>query len=307
MKVKSRHVRASPKRMMFRPRTECSKRRSTLCLTLMLRAQECLAAWRCSPRYAGPRRGQQLGRCAPYRFLLEIGEHLPLVSTSMKHAGCCGDDCKSEAVRDQVLCGTLKAWQHFPRLQRRSARREGSRWRTRVTHQGGGMISVSDHQLRIVAAAADLLAAEARGTFLRCVVAERVAISATATSNRRCARRCSISQPHDVLEDNAAGGQRARFPVERWRVKTAPRVRCPAPGQRRSLVVSGVSRLCAAAPAAWRCWRRCAGPRRGSAAWPLHRVFRFLLELARLWELLHEASRTKRVGDHRTTRQSGVV
>ena len=37
---------------------------------------------------------------------------------------------------------------------------------------GGGMISVSDHQLRIVAAAADLLAAEARGTFLRCVVAQ---------------------------------------------------------------------------------------------------------------------------------------
>ena len=90
----------------------------------------------------------------------------------MKHAVCYSDDCKSEAVKDQVLCGTLKAWQHFPRLQRRSARREGSRWRTRVTHQGGGMISVSDHQLRIVAAAADLLAAEARGTFLRCVVAE---------------------------------------------------------------------------------------------------------------------------------------
>ena len=82
------------------------------------------------------------------------------------------DDCKSEAVKDQVLCGTLKAWQHFPRLQRRSARREGSRWRTRVTHQGGGMISVSDRQLRIVAAAADLLPVEARGTFLRCVVAE---------------------------------------------------------------------------------------------------------------------------------------
>ncbi len=34
------------------------------------------------------------------------------------------------------------------------------------------MISVSDRQLRIVAGAADLLAAEARGTFLRCVVAE---------------------------------------------------------------------------------------------------------------------------------------
>jgi hypothetical protein len=57
MKVKSRHVRASPKRMMFRQRTECSKRRSTLCLTLMLRAQECLAAWRCWRRYAGLRRG----------------------------------------------------------------------------------------------------------------------------------------------------------------------------------------------------------------------------------------------------------
>ena len=33
-----------------------------------------------------------------------------------------------------------------------------------------------------------------------------VAISATATSNRWCARRCSISQPHDVLEDNCCGG-----------------------------------------------------------------------------------------------------
>ena len=44
--------------------------------------------------------GEQLGRRAASRFLLEIGEHLPLVSTSMKHAGCCGDDCKSEAVRD---------------------------------------------------------------------------------------------------------------------------------------------------------------------------------------------------------------
>ena len=34
------------------------------------------------------------------------------------------------------------------------------------------MISVSDNQLRIVAEAADLLPAEARGTFLRRVVAE---------------------------------------------------------------------------------------------------------------------------------------
>jgi len=98
-----------------------------------------------------------------------------VASTTMKHAGCYGDDCRSEAVKDQVLCGTLKAWQHFPRLQRRSARREGSRWcsaLTRVTHKGGSMISVSDRQLRIVAAAADLLPVEARGTFLRCVVAE---------------------------------------------------------------------------------------------------------------------------------------
>jgi hypothetical protein len=34
------------------------------------------------------------------------------------------------------------------------------------------MISVSDRQLRVVAAAADLLSVEARGTFLRRVVAE---------------------------------------------------------------------------------------------------------------------------------------
>ena len=51
----------------------------------------------------------------------------------------------------------------------------GSGWRsalTRVTHQGGGMISVSDCQLRIVAATADLLPVEARGTFLQRVTAE---------------------------------------------------------------------------------------------------------------------------------------
>ena len=108
----------------------------------------------------------------------------------------------------------LEGVEHFPRLQRRSARREGSRWRTRVTHQGGGMISVSDRQLRIVAAAADLLPVEARGTFLRCVVAELRGRGdfSDSTSNRWCARRCSISQPYDVLEDKAAGGQRARFP-----------------------------------------------------------------------------------------------
>jgi len=33
------------------------------------------------------------------------------------------------------------------------------------------------------------------------------------------------------------------FPVERWRVKTAPRVRCPAPGLGMPLVGSGVLRL----------------------------------------------------------------
>jgi hypothetical protein len=89
----------------------------------------------------------------------------------------------------------------------------GSRWRsalTRVTHQGGSMISVSDCQLRIVAATADLLPVEARGTFLQRVTAELRGRrdSATATSNRRCARRCSISQRHDLLENKAAGTRR---------------------------------------------------------------------------------------------------
>jgi hypothetical protein len=122
----------------------------------------------------------------------------------MKHAGCCGDDCKSEAVKDQVLCGTLKAWQHFPRLQRRSARREGSRWRTRVKHQGCGMISVSDRQLRIVAAAADLLRVEARGTFLQRVTAE--------LRGRRDFSDCDVEQAvrAALLDQSAArspGGQ----------------------------------------------------------------------------------------------------
>jgi Sel1 repeat len=40
MKVKSRHIRASPKRMTFKQRAECGKCRSTLCLTLMLEARE---------------------------------------------------------------------------------------------------------------------------------------------------------------------------------------------------------------------------------------------------------------------------
>ena len=70
------------------------------------------------------------------------------------------------------------------------------------------MISVSDRQLRIVAAAADLLPVEARGTFLRCVVAElRGRGDFSDCDVEQVVRaRCSISQPHDVLEDNAAGG-----------------------------------------------------------------------------------------------------
>jgi hypothetical protein len=35
--------------------------------------------------------GEELGRGGASRFLLEIGEHLPLVSTSIKQAGCYGD------------------------------------------------------------------------------------------------------------------------------------------------------------------------------------------------------------------------
>jgi hypothetical protein len=51
----------------------------------------------------------------------------------------------------------------------------------------------------------------------------------------------------------------------------SPAAGCPAPGQRRPLVVSGVSRF--AAPAAWRCWRRLrrGSPDHGSTptcAWP---------------------------------------
>jgi hypothetical protein len=84
-------------------------------------------------------------------------------------------------LRIKCYASTLKAWPHFPCLQR-SARpdgrtdlaakvRAGRSALTRVT-QGGGMISVSDCQLRIVAATADLLPVEARGTFLQRVTAE---------------------------------------------------------------------------------------------------------------------------------------
>jgi hypothetical protein len=77
------------------------------------------------------------------------------------------------------------------------------------------MISVSDHQLRIVAATSDLLPVEARGTFLRCVVAELRGRGDFSDCDVEQVVRAALldqSQPHDVLEDNAAGGQRARFP-----------------------------------------------------------------------------------------------
>ena len=69
------------------------------------------------------------------------------------------------------------------------------------------MISVSDRQLRIVAAAADLLPVEARGTFLRRVVVElrgRRDFS-DCDIEQVLARRCAISQRHHLLEDKAAG------------------------------------------------------------------------------------------------------
>jgi hypothetical protein len=69
-----------------------------------------------------------------------------LASTTTKHAGCYGDDCKSEAVKDRTL------------LQRVTAELRGRR------------------------------------DFSDCDVEQVVRA------------RCSISQPHDVLEDNAAGG-----------------------------------------------------------------------------------------------------
>ena len=72
MKVKSRHVRASPKRMMFRQRTECSKRRSTLCLTLMLRAKNAWQLGDVGGDAPGLVAGEQLGRRATAWLPLEI-------------------------------------------------------------------------------------------------------------------------------------------------------------------------------------------------------------------------------------------
>ena len=71
------------------------------------------------------------------------------------------------------------------------------------------MISVSDRQLRIVAAAADLLPVEARGTFLRCVVAElrgRRGFSDCDVEQAVHAALLDQSAARSHLEDKAAGG-----------------------------------------------------------------------------------------------------
>ena len=90
------------------------------------------------------------------------------------------------------------------------------------------MISVSDRQLRIVAAAADLLPSEARGTLLqtarRWPSCTSAVTSATATLNKRCGRRCSISQRRDLL--NPAGYTYSRcssfFSVAAFRIHGVP-------------------------------------------------------------------------------------
>jgi hypothetical protein len=72
------------------------------------------------------------------------------------------------------------------------------------------MISVSDRQLHIVAATADLLPVEARGTFLRRVVADlRGRGDFSDCDVEQVARAARLDrQPHDVLEDKAAGASR---------------------------------------------------------------------------------------------------
>jgi hypothetical protein len=74
------------------------------------------------------------------------------------------------------------------------------------------MISVSDSQLRIVAEAADLLPAEARGTFLRRVVAEvREGRSFKDSDIERAVRVALLDQPMKqapVSSTNQGGGKR---------------------------------------------------------------------------------------------------
>jgi len=74
------------------------------------------------------------------------------------------------------------------------------------------MISVSDNQLRIVAEAADLLPAEARGTFLRRVVAEvREGRSFKDSDIERAVRVALFDQPMkqaSVSSTDQGGGKR---------------------------------------------------------------------------------------------------
>jgi hypothetical protein len=73
------------------------------------------------------------------------------------------------------------------------------------------MISVSDNQLRMVAEAADLLPAEARGTFLRRVVAEvREGQSFNDSDIERAVRLALFDQPIKrgaVSSTNQGGGK----------------------------------------------------------------------------------------------------
>ena len=73
------------------------------------------------------------------------------------------------------------------------------------------MISVSDNQLRIVAEAADLLPAEARGTFLRRVVAEvREGRSFKDSDIERAVRVALFDQPMKQASVSSTGpGRRA--------------------------------------------------------------------------------------------------
>jgi hypothetical protein len=105
------------------------------------------------------------------------------------------------------------------------------------------MISVSDCQLRIVAAAADLLPDEARGTFLRHVVAEL-----------RVRRDFSDSDVEEAVQRGAArsvsGGRSVWFPVVNGSLRKPEKAAdaspaaglAPAPGPQSNLLVGG-SRL----------------------------------------------------------------
>jgi hypothetical protein len=102
------------------------------------------------------------------------------------------------------------------------------------------MISVSDHQLRIVAVAADLLPVEARGTFLRRVVAELRgrcdslwlldsggATDQTTAPLAEIARQSRLTVPRSVLRSarraTVRWGKWAIWRVRTWRVHTPTR------------------------------------------------------------------------------------